>query len=97
MKRLTTRLWTCGLLACLALAGLALPRPAHASVHISVGIGLPVPVFVAPAPVFVAPPPPVVVGGYGGHGGFPRDDGCPGGGYGHVRGQHRQHYRGHRW
>ena len=63
MKRIRTILRTCGMVAVLGLATLALPLPAHAGgVHIDIGLPLllPFPIFVAPAPIFVAPPPEVV-------------------------------------
>jgi hypothetical protein len=47
---------TCGILAVLGIATLALPCSAQAGVRVSIGIGVPV----YPAPVVVAPPPAVV-------------------------------------
>jgi hypothetical protein len=71
MQRIRTILRTCGMVAVLGLATLALPLPAHAGgVHIDIGLPLPFPIFVAPAPIFVAPPPVVVRPGYYGYYGY---------------------------
>ena len=63
MKRFRIVLQTLGIVTCLGLAGIALPRPAHAGgVHVSIGLGVPLPVAVVPPPpVVVAPAPPVAV------------------------------------
>jgi hypothetical protein len=56
------KLWGGALLACLAVAALALP--AHAGGRVFLGIGVPVypaPVVVAPAPPVVVAPPPTVI------------------------------------
>jgi hypothetical protein len=94
MQHTHYRLWVGVLLACLAVATLALP--AHAGVRVSLGIGFPVypPVVVYPAPVIVTrppvvvAPPPVVYGS-------PR---VLVGGYDGPRHRHwRHHHHRHRW
>ena len=104
MPRMYVVLRTCGIVAVLAVATLAIPLSAHAGVRVSVGIGLPV--IVAPAPVVVVAAPPAVVYSapvvvasppvvyesapvlVGGYYGYH---------HGHWKHHHRHHHRWHRW